>query len=268
MLGTIGLQMEQSDDLEELKALNSKITLQMVKQDPLGGGSIKYKLNNKIAKLQRQLALAEHQSNIPSEIMDIAKSISQGSFDHESAMQSVLTQARKKLGNGSSSRFSLTLEEQVNQVLIQLRGLLENNAEQYPVSNPKQAIQDLCSLDEARPELAIRCVTTNLCARGGFRAAKQLCGDYAALYKGSPRIQDIRNLDREVSIAEISSITKDYLSTQNSPEDDHTFLEYLENELRTKGIKKSAILLKKGQDGTRSITLEDICSDTKDNIYR
>ena len=249
----ITTQMEQTQNLEELQSLNSKLTLKITQFDPVSCGSVKYKLQNKISRLQQQSNRLKQL--VSSEIISIAKSIGQDSFDSNTANETILEEAKKYLSNNTQSRFSLTTEQISRQILIKLRSLLTDQAEDFPITNPDKAIQDLCALNGISNEDAIKCVVRNFCGRTDFDGAKQLLGKYNSKYKGTPFMND---LSREVTICELTSFTKKYLSFATSPEEKQAFLAHLEKELKARGIKKTAIILEKDSNGARTVTLDNL----------
>ena len=66
------------------------------------------------------------------------------------------------------------------------------------------------------------------------------------------------DLSREVAICELTSFTKTHLSSATSSEEKQAFLAHLEKELKARGIKKTAIILEKGSNNTRPVTLDDL----------
>jgi len=247
---SITTKMEQTQNLEELQSLNSKLTLKITQFDPVSCGTVKYKLESKISRIQQQSNSLKKRAS--SEIIHIAKSIGQDSFEPKGANESILEEAKK---HTSTSRFSLTTEQICRQILIKLRSLLSEQSEEFPISNPMKAIHDLCALNGISEEDSIKCVVRNFCGRAEFEGAKQILGTYNSKYKGTPFMGD---LSREVAICELTSFTKTHLSSAKSPEEKQAFLAHLEKELKARGIKKTAIILEKGSNNTRPVTLDDL----------
>ena len=103
---------------------------------------------------------------------------------------------KKRKENKPKNRFAVTEEQEKKQILIQIKNVLMNKAEQYYIENPETTIAQLQELNGGEMETAIRTVVKNLTATKDFERAKETCAQYPDNNKKSQFAMYIRKLKK------------------------------------------------------------------------
>ena len=161
----------------------------------------------------------------------------------------------------------MTQEQERKQILIQIKTLLAEKSKQYNIENPEKAIaqiQELCGGDTGQ---SLRTVIKNLIGSKKYNKAKEICDKFSDNDKESQNLIYIKRLRNEIRNAEISDIVMRVINTNGTIEEERACIELIEKGLKIGNVKPRAVYLGKNQDGSRSITLEDVWTDEKTKRY-
>ena len=247
----------QTSDFEELKALERKITPKMEKSNPIFIGGIRTNIYNKMSKIQQQIISERIRNDVPTSISAIINDIVIGKLDVQNANEIINSEAKKRVESKPKTRFSLTEEQERRQILIQIRTVLSDRAEQYRIENPEVAIMQIQKLCGGELEQSIRVVVKNLIGQKEFERAKQICNKYA-LDEEKVTPVFITRLKKEIRNKEISDTVLRGIAANGSLEEGIAFYNLIENGLKAGNVKTETISLGKSQDGLRTITLADV----------
>ncbi len=247
----------QTSDFEELKALERKITSKMEKSNPIFIGGIRTNIYNKMSKIQQQIISERIRNDVPTSISAIINDIVIGKLDVQNANEIINSEAKKRVESKPKTRFSLTEEQERRQILIQIRTVLSDRAEQYRIENPEVAIMQIQKLCGGELEQSIRVVVKNLIGQKEFERAKQICNKYA-LDEEKVTPVFITRLKKEIRNKEISDTVLRGIAANGSLEEGIAFYNLIENGLKAGNVKPETISLGKSQDGLRTITLADV----------
>ena len=117
----IDLVQTQTEDLEELKNLEKKLTFEMQKNNQILIGTVKSKIENKILKINQQKAIDKIRNDVPENVELIIKSLAKGTLDINKANQIIKEEAEKRTESKPKNKFTLTKEQEKNQILMQIR---------------------------------------------------------------------------------------------------------------------------------------------------
>lgn len=245
----------QTEEIEELRGLEKKLTIKMAQNNPIVVGTVKSKLGNKITKINQKNASERIRNNIPISIENIIRDIASGTLDIQVANETIDEETRKILESIPKNRFAFKEEQAKNQVLIQIRTVLMEKSEQYHIENPDIAIMQIQKLCGGELEQAIRTVVKNLIGAKDFEGAKGVCTNFSSKYNGSLSLIGLR---KEIRNAEIADIVLKGININGTMEEEKAYFKLIEKGLERGNVKLSAISLGKSQDGLRNITLADI----------
>ena len=257
----IDIAQAQSDELEELKGLERKLTIGMQQNNQIVVGAVKSRIGNKISKIIQQKAIDRIRNDVPEDIEFIIREIANGTLNIQIANKIIDKEAKKRVQKKPKTRFSLTEEQEKRQILIQIRTVLIEKSEQYHIENPEKTIlqiQDLCG---GELEQAIRTVVKNLTNVKDFERAKEVCNKFSSKDNESLLSVYIRKLKKQIRNDEISDIVLKGLNMNGTEREERTYFELIEKGIKMGNIKLGAISLGKSQDGLRNITLADIWVD-------
>lgn len=267
LIESIDMAQYQTDNIEELKRLEKRLTPILVQEKPLIVGAIKNKISNKIFKIQQQNAIEKIRNNIPIEIEQIIRDIASDELNVQTANAIIDEEARKRIENKSKNKFTLTQEQERKQILIQIKTVLAEKSEQYNIENPEKAITQIQELCGENAGQSLRTVIKNLIGSKKYNKAKEICDKFSDNDKESQNLIYIKRLRNEIRNAEISDIVMRVINTNGTIEEERACIELIEKGLKIGNVKPRAVYLGKNQDGSRSITLEDIWTDEKTKRY-
>ena len=257
----IDIAQTQSDELEELKRLERKLTMEMQQNNQIVVGAVKSRIGNKISKIIQQKAIDRIRNDISEDIEFIIREIANGTLDIQIANKIIDKEAKKRIEKKPKNRFSLTEEQEKRQILVQIRTVLIEKSEQYHIENPEKTILQIQELCGGELEQAIRTVVKNLINVKEFERAKEVCNRFSSKDNESSLSTYIRRLRKQIRNEQISDIVLKGLNLNGTEREERTYLELIEKGLKRRNIKLSAISLGKSQDGLRNITLADIWED-------
>lgn len=257
----IDIAQAQSDELEELKGLERKLTMGMQQNNQIVVGAVKSRIGNKISKIIQQKAIDRIRNDVPEDIEFIIREIANGTLNIQIANKIIDKEAKKRVQKKPKTRFSLTEEQEKRQILIQIRTVLIEKSEQYHIENPEKTILQIQELCGGELEQAIRTVVKNLTNVKDFERAKEVCNKFSSKDNESSLSVYIRKLRKQIRNDEISDIVLKGLNMNGTEREERTYFELIEKGIKMGNIKLSAISLGKSQDGLRNITLADIWVD-------
>ena len=253
LIESIDIAQYQTENVEELKRLEKRLTPTLAQEKPLIVGAIRTKISNKILKIQQQNAIEKIRNNIPIEIASDKLNI-------QTANAIIDEEAKKRIENKSKNKFTLTQEQERKQILIQIKTVLAEKSKQYNIENPEKAIaqiQELCGGDTGQ---SLRTVIKNLIGSKKYNKAKEICDKFSDNDKESQNLIYIKRLRNEIRNAEISDIVMRVINTNGTIEEERACIELIEKGLKIGNVKPRAVY-------SRSITLEDVWTDEKTKRY-
>ncbi len=257
----IDIAQAQSDELEELKGLERKLTMGMQQNNQIVVGAVKSRIGNKISKIIQQKAIDRIRNDVPEDIEFIIREIANGTLNIQIANKIIDKEAKKRVQKKPKTRFSLTEEQEKRQILIQIRTVLIEKSEQYHIDNPEKTILQIQELCDGELEQAIRTVVKNLTNVKDFERAKEVCNKFSSKDNESSLSAYIRKLRKQIRNEEISDIVLKGLNMNGTEREERTYFELIEKGIKMGNIKLGAVSLGKSQDGLRNITLADIWVD-------
>ena len=201
------------------------------------------------------------------EIEQIIRDIASDKLNIQAANAIIDEEEKKRIENKSKNKFTLTQEQERKQILIQIKTVLAEKSKQYNIENPEKAItqiQELCGGDTGQ---SLRTVIKNLIGSKKYNKAKEICDKFSDNDKESQNSIYIKRLRNEIRNAEISDIVMRVINTNGTIEEERAYIELIEKGLKIGNVKPRAVYLGKNQDGSRSITLEDVWTDEKTKRY-
>lgn len=248
----------QTEDLQELRILEKKLTTEMQQNNQIYVGAVKRRIENKILKINQQKAFDRIRNDIPTDIALIIKEIANGILDIEKANEIIDKEAKKRVESKPKTRFSLTEEQEKRQILIQIKTVLMEKPEQYHIKNPNITIMQIQELCGGNLEQSIRTVVNNLIGIKDFERAKEVCDSFYSKNKDNQISKYIRTLKNGIKNAEIGDIVLKGLNMSRTEEEDKKYFELIEKGLKKGNVKLNAVPLGKSQDGLKNIYLSDI----------
>lgn len=257
----IDIAQTQTEELEELKILERKLTTKMQQNNQVFVSAVKIKIRSKISKINQQKTIDRIINDIPEDIESIIKDIANGTLNIQTANEIIDKEAKKRVEEKHKTIFTLTEEQEKKQILIQIRTVLMEKSKQYHIENPETTVFQIQELCDGELEQAIRTVVKNLTSIKDFERAKEVCNKFSSKDKGSPLSMYIRRLRNEIRNDEISDIVLKGINMNGTEEEENLYFELIEKGLKMGNVKLSEVSLGRSQDGLRSITLADIWSD-------
>lgn len=258
MARAILTEAENTEDIEELQRLCRKFTPQITRQDKLLIDSIVSQINDKIFKLRKQDAIKKIK-NLPESIKTVVKRLADGTIDLASANIIIENETRKRMSHEPKNSFCLTQEQHRGQIAIQIKNALIEEADKYPITDPKLTIIKLQELIGANPEEATRVTIENLIARKQFEQGKKICDDLLSTdyYKTPAMKSQINSLMNKIKYAEIGDMVVKGLNMNGTLNEEIAYFQLIERGLRNSNVKLEQVPLGKGKNG-RTIKLSDI----------
>lgn len=259
VIEAIDIAKNQTDDVEELKRLLSKITMKM-RQEHISANAVASKIYARIQNISMQ----KHREEIRANVLGIARDLADGTLDIQSASKIIEEEARNRVKNGSNSKFALTQEQQRGQILHEIQTLIGDKADEFQLEDPEKTLlllQKLCGIDAQE---AARSVIENLIFRKDFEMAKKILNNYYAKNVDDSNYIETRNLRTRMINAELGDLVSRAINSKGSMEEELDYLELIEQGIKMGNVKLGSIVLGKSQDGLKKITLYDIWTDEKE----
>lgn len=253
----VDIAQNQTDGLEELKALKRKLTTEMHRNNEIVVGAVRYRIENKILKINQKQVFDRIRNNIPANIELITKELANGTLNVQTANEILEQETKKRIESKPKTRFALTEEQEKRQILIQIKTALMEKPEQYHIQNPEKTVMQIQELCGGELDQAMRTVIKNLTGTKDFERAKEVCNKFSRNDKESSLSTSIRRLRNEIRNDEISDIVLKGIN-MNGTEEERRYFELIEKGLKMGNVKLESISLGKSKDGLRTITLADI----------
>ena len=261
LVEAIDIAQAQTEEVEELKDLERRLTMEMQKNNQIVVGAVRSRIENKITKIIQQKTIERIRNNIPENIEFIIGELANGTLDFQIANEIIDKESKKRVERQPKTRFRLTEEQEKRQILIQIRRGLMENAEQYNIVNPEKTIIQIQTLCEGNLEQAILAVVKNLTNIKDFKKKKKVCNKFSKEDSETSVSTYIRMLKKQIRNEEISDIVLKGLNMQGTEKEEETYFELIEKGIKMGNINLKAVSLGKSQDGLRNITLADIWGD-------
>lgn len=254
LVKAIDIAQQQTDNIEELKVLNSKITPEITQNYEKITGGLRSRIFNKITRLTQENAI-QRKYEVSASIEGIVTEIAAGKLDIIGANSIIEEEAKKRVESKPKTRFSLTQEQEKRQILMQIKMILREKSDKYYINNPYASIDILQELCGDELEQSLRTIATNLIESKDFKRAKHICDKYSS-DKKMYRFIDV--LRKEIRCAEIGDFVIRGLNMQKSPEEEEAYFRLIQRGLENSNLEMKSIPLGKSQDGQKNITLADI----------
>ena len=261
LVDAVNIAQEQSDDVEELKELDKRLTIEMQHKNYIVVSTAKNKIRDKIVKISQ--SKGKKNIDIPKEIEEIIIDISKGVLDIENANRTIEYETKKRLENRPKTIFRLTEEQVKRQIFIQIKTALKDSPEQYYLENPERSILQIEQLMGGELEQNIRIVVDNLLELKDFERAKEVCNTFLNKSEENSFITYIRTLKKQINNTELGDIILKGIKTTGTAREERAYLNLIEKGLKAGNVKLESISLGKSQDGLRKISLADVWTDEK-----
>lgn len=255
---TIDILQSQTENIEELKGLNKKITIEMITNNQMEVGAVTSKIQSKIVKLQQQAQVHKIKYSISPAIEEVIKELVNGNINIPNAKGVIEEEAKAKEAKRPKSNFNLTHEQEVKQILIQISNVIEERAEEYKIKNPEEAVLQLQELTGCSTFQAVRIVAKHFASRKQFKVAKRVCDIFYSDDRKSEFSKQILSIKREITREEIGDLVLKGMNIEGNYEQERLYLNMIRTGILDGKFKLSDIPLGKSKDGSRSITLSDI----------
>lgn len=245
------------NDIEELRRLSRKITLEMTRKNQILAGSSKTRIETKISKMIQDNYRNKMRNEVSPNIKTIIEQLATDTLDVIQAQNVIDEEAKAKVQNREPSKLGLSEEQERKQILVQIGTVLSEKYNEYEIINPKAAVMKLKDLCGIETDSALRIVVLNLIGHKDFKMASSVCDEFDT--KGLKQKTDmVERLRKQIKYAEISDFVLRGLQTPGNEEDEEMFFSTIERGMRSSNIKFKDVSLGKTQDGLRTITLADI----------
>lgn len=254
----------RTTDLSELRALQQALVSSRLRSGvDIFANATRSRVESKIGKLQAQAAMDNIRNNVSPEIQGLVHDIANDSFEAEKARAIIESEAKRRVDAAPKNRFALTQERQAKQVEIQIRTLISEQGDKYPIQNPGNAMNSLMTLSpDLTKDNAFRIVMENLIAQGKTQTAQDLCDKYIMVRKFGVEETNIsktaRQLKRKIIFSQIGNMVLEQIKKPSDSEEDDIFMDMLESRLTAEKIPLSQIDIGRTQNGVKKITLADI----------
>ena len=252
----IDIAQSQTEDVEELKRLERKLTREMEQINPIFVSTIRGKIENKVLKIKQKEASYRTRNDVPTHIENIVQEIANGTLNIETANKIIEKEAKKRVKGKKQTKFTLTEEQERKQILNQIKTILAEYPEKYRIKNPEATIMQIQELSGCELEQAIRPVVDNFIIAKKFEKAKEICGTYSRQDSTIAFQKGIKLLRTKIKNAEVGDIVLAALNA--SEKDEQVYFETIEKYINSGNVKLNLVYLGKNQDGTKNIYLSDI----------
>ncbi len=256
---SIDLAQKQTEDIEELKLLNKKLTSGIVKENSIAVSKVRDEIYSKISNIQTKNAIEKIRNEVPEGILHIIEDLTNGTIDIDKSKEIINLEVQKKLKTQPNNRFSLTEEQVRTQIIIQIRRVLQDKADRFRIKDPEKAIYDFQKLtDNSDLDMALQTVIGNLVATKDFEIAKQILNKFSTGKGSNKLISACKSLRYNIKTAEIGDMILKGIRAVGTPEEEEKYFELIKNGIKESNIDLSFIPLGKSRDGSRNITFQDI----------
>lgn len=246
-------QVTQLEDLRGLYRTLSELTTQ---EYEVTVESAKIQIDRKITKMQQEKAMELYRRKVPKYLITIVEDLASGTIDIDAARKLIEIETKKKMESGTKNRFSLTREQEKEQVLMRIKNILIEN--KYNIVDPENTILKIHELCGGNITDGMRVVIKNLIQRGEFKQARQICRSFSSRDKEGTMARSIRLLERDINSSEIGDFILKGINMKSNEESDSQFFNLIQKGLQKGNVSLKSIFLGKSRDGLRDITLADV----------
>lgn len=246
-------QVTQLEDLRGLYRTLSELTTQ---EYEVTVESAKIQIDRKITKMQQEKAMELYRRKVPKYLITIVEDLASGTIDIDAARKLIEIETKKKMESGTKNRFSLTREQEKEQVLMRIKNILIEN--KYNIVDPENTILKIHELCGGNLADGMRVVIKNLIQRGEFKQARQICRSFYSRDKEGTMARSIRLLERDINSSEIGDFILKGINMKSNEESDSQFFNLIQKGLQKGNVSLKSIFLGKSRDGLRDITLADV----------
>lgn len=242
----------KTEDINELESLKDKITIGMIKEDPVAISTIAFRISLKINKIKQQNEL---RANIPDSIDDMTEKLANGTLQITEAKDTMQQQSSVSAQYGNNK---LSKSQIKKQYLIHIADSLMKSADEYYIENPLLSMQKIQELTACDIEAALKIVVTNMLERNEFDRAKDFCEKVLETESGRQAKKVVRDLEREIENKKLGTFILGAISKSENTEEEKEYFRYIKDRIDSGVIKPKTIVLGKNQSQTKSITLADV----------
>lgn len=257
----IDMVQSETTDIEKLQILKKKLNSNPLRDYSAISVGVKSKINIKIGRYSSQKVLNKIKNDIPENILEIVRELSEGTLDIESANEIINEEAKRRVQSKVKNKFSLTEEQERNQILFQIRTALEERTEQYSITNPEMTIYQLHNLCGDSLNQSVSSVINNLINSKTFERAKKVYAKFENESQTEEYSYSMESIRKKIRNAEIGDMVLRGIMQNGNAKQDANYFELIEKGLKTGNVNKRSISLGKSQSGLINITLDDVWPD-------
>ena len=254
----IDVEINETENIDQLKILQKKITLEMVMKDRVFYGGISRKIHDKILKIQQQQAIDRIKNDVSINIQRIVSNLANGTLDIEEANEVIKEEAKRRVNSKPKTRFSLNEEQEKAQILMQIRVLIAERSDQYIITDPETTTMQMGQLLGQDSFNALTSVIENLINSRKFDDARNLYKNFSSRNEFSA---SDNQLLKRIRNAEISDMILKLINMNAEANKEAEYFIKIEEGLKRSNIKLESISLGKSKDGLRTINLVDVWPD-------
>ena len=264
----IDIVQSETTDIEKLKYLKKKLNSNPFHNyySTISEG-VKSKINLKNQKGSNQKTLDIIKNNISENILEIVRDLSEGTLNIESANEIINEEAKRRVQSKVKNKFSLTEEQERNQILFQIRTALEERIEQYSITNPETTIYQLHNLSGDSLNQSVSSVINNLINSRSFEKAKRVYTKFETESQTDEYSESMLSIKKRIRNAEIGDMVLRGINEKGNAMQDANYFKLIEKGLKTGNVNMKTISLGKSQSGLRNITLDDVWPDKEKGRY-
>lgn len=268
LCNAIDIAQAQTDNIEELKALAEKVTLQMKQQSHIITGGVILRIGNKISRIRQSAVIKEIKNDVPTNILEIVLDIVNGTINPDTANATIDEEIKRRLeANKEKGPFGLTESQIRHQILGQIKTEISTKPDQYYLQNPEVVLLQLSKICGGNLLQSADVVVRNLIGRKDFDMAKRVCDMFSTTKEKGKFLGDTINLRRKIRNAQISDLVLKGLAMNGTSNEDKKYYKLIKKGIEQANINLQAISLGTSQNGLREITLADIWEE-KDSKQR
>ena len=264
----IDIVQSETTDIEKLKYLKKKLNSNPFHNyySTISEG-VKSKINLKNQKGSNQKTLDIIKNNISENILEIVRDLSEGTLNIESANEIINEEAKRRVQSKVKNKFSLTEEQERNQILFQIRTALEERIEQYSITNPETTIYQLHNLSGNSLNQSVSSVINNLINSRSFEKAKRVYAKFETESQTDEYSESMVSIKKRIRNAEIGDMVLRGINENGNAMQDANYFKLIEKGLKTGNVNMKTISLGKSQSGLRNINLDDVWPDKEKGRY-
>ena len=242
----IDIKAKQTDNLEELEALNKKLKFSMGVSEI---SAVNNRISEKTLDLKKKKYMEEFLNSISPALLKIVDDLEAGSLD--------VAEAKRVLENESN-----TSNIAIKQLYIKIKMQIERRG---ALKNPSKTIKQLAEVTGENVINSLNAVVTNLINNNEFEVAKALCRKCRKLQLEDFEYQtEIRSCEQSIFRSEIAYLFLKMISEEET-EQVKTF-DVLKEKLSSHNVVLSGISLGKTKDNSKTISLSDVFG-TRENEF-